>query len=139
MERYLALVSRRRRVADKNLPREASPPRPLKRRLGNDLVCRRRDRRLRLVYRGVCALDARGRLLACGVRLVRNKVELLWRTVFLIVLAQFVVRPRLGGPPEEAPQFDLKGRERDGYLVRCSGFSRCDRRDIGRAVAARRQ
>jgi hypothetical protein len=46
------------------LAHEAPPPGPLTRRLDNFLVRRRWDRRLCLVYRGVCALCACGRLFA---------------------------------------------------------------------------
>ena len=77
------------------LAHQAPPPRPLKRRLDSFLVRRRWDRRFCLVYRGVCTLHAWGRLFAQVVPHVRNNVELLGFTVFVIVLTQFVVRPHL--------------------------------------------
>jgi hypothetical protein len=45
----------------------------------------------------------------------------------VIVLTQFVVRPHLGDPPEKTRQLDLKGRERDGYVVRSDRFRRSAR------------
>src|SRR5208282_6451379 len=50
----------------RTLAHEAPPPGPLTRRLGNFLVRRRWDRRLRLVYRGVCTPSCLGPPLRVG-------------------------------------------------------------------------